>query len=174
MVKISVFVGAVMFCGCSLMSGKQEPLTFIKQQNNSNRLRLDGCYYSLDSSRSHVSVFVFYKNGIVSDVGTYESSFLDSIMIRASIPLAGKKMKQIPWVWGLYKIVGDSILTEKWYPVGGDYLPGINHGFILNDTTFRFTALKFLNKTPMVIDETFHFLELKQKPDSTNNFIPLN
>lgn len=172
--KTFLGIALITFCACSMMNGKQEPLSFIIEKNLGDRLRLDGCYYTLDSSRSHISIFVFYRNGIVADVGTYEVNRLDSIINSGRIAVEGKDLAKMPWVWGLYKIKSDSILTEKLYPMGLDYLTGINHGFVLNDTTIQFTSLTFNDRASMIVNETFHFLKLKTKPDSTNNFIPLN
>jgi hypothetical protein len=159
---------------CSLISGKQESLTIVRERNVSNALRIDGCYYWTDSLSGYTNIFIFFRNGIIENLGVIDANELAKTMNERIVD-APKKMAKVPWAWGLYAIKGDSIMTEKWYPVGGDYLPGIKYGVIVNDTTFRFTLFSNSDGTdPMAIDQTFHFLKLRSKPDSTNNFIPLN
>jgi hypothetical protein len=77
----------------------------------------------------------------------------------------------MPWAWGLYRITADSIKIEKWYPAGGDYVSQVSYGIITNDTTYAILPPK-IGENDFIIDGVFHFLKLKSKPDSTNNFIP--
>jgi hypothetical protein len=159
--------------GCSLPDRRLDPMTFVQEYNESRILRLNGCYYASDSTADYSRVLIFYVNGTLLDLGAFDDLQLDSIKKLQVIPRAHNIVKQLQLPWGLYLATDDSIKTELYYPVGSSYKPGIQSGFIINDTTFTMTLLINSDGTdPIISNETFHFLQLKAKPDSTNNFIP--
>jgi hypothetical protein len=175
MVKKFIVPATLICSGCFLLEGTVYPFTFIKEKNSSEKLQLNGCYFLYDHDSVDVSIYVFYKQGISFHPGAYSAPRFDTIRRDGVMRLDQKKMAEVEWAWGLYKIKGDSIYMERRFPRGGDYVPWIHHGTVLNDTTFRFTLIRRSdNADSMVVNDTFHFPPLKVKPDSTNNLIPLD
>jgi hypothetical protein len=172
MVRVLSMIWLLAFIGCFQITGKQEPLKFRRQINRGSLLRIDGCYYATDSMSGNTHIFVFYQNGVVEDVGAIEDEEFQHIMENGILQNDHERMAVIPWAWGLYRITPDSIKIEKWYPSGADYVSQVSHGIITNDTTFTIFPPK-TGENDFIIDGVFHFLQLKAKPDSTNNFIPL-
>ncbi len=129
-----------------------------------NGIKLSGIYYSSDKN----SCFFLHHNGVLQ-VGCYDPA-IASIPQRYQCSLDPKMVaarQDIPYAWGLYVVVGDSITTETYLDKANcEYETYFSQGKILNDSTLAIKGLLKLGKI-----DTFHFADFAPKPDSTNNFI---
>ncbi len=159
----------LLFTGCKDMFRKDDELSFVKTPNTSNKIRLDGYYYKyIDSDR--VNIRIYYQNGVVystskfNDLNSFEKKITDGNEItRESIKIQ----------WALYLIKEDSIFTNGLAILSGAlyFSEMFSKGIILNDTTILFKETKFSNGNIDSYNDTLHFKQFNQKPDSTNVFI---
>lgn len=133
-----------------------------------NQLKTDGYYYSDVEGEDYYNLYVFYCNGVVllpgvsSNTDEYISGFANGF---------NKKIKDF---WGLFLIENNIIQIEYYRPKMIEGMPAyLETGEILNDTTFVITEVKRSkdDSERRTINETYHFKQFSNKPDSTNNFI---
>jgi hypothetical protein len=157
---------------------QDDELSLSRQDYTGNQLRVDGYYYFdyANSSLEYVSIYFFYRNGIVlsggsrllSELPVLEESYRDGTFYN--------HVKSIKFVWGVHQIEGSNIKIEQWFPSEKPYRAYVREGVILNDTTFRITQ-RYRNqngkKTEVESEnEVYHFKEFSPNPDSTNSFVP--
>jgi hypothetical protein len=149
---------------------KDENISLKKIENNSNKIRLDG--YFLTSDNFGYSPYFLYQNGVIfswtfissMDTLNYENQFSDKMLI--------EKIKWWKYSWGVYQIINNEILIERWYPGERPYDVFLTKGKILNDTTFILTEFSEPDGSKKeTINETYRFKKFSPKPDSTNMFI---
>ncbi|MBW7845753.1 MAG: hypothetical protein H3C45_08955, partial [Bacteroidia bacterium] len=77
--------------------------------------------------------------------------------------------------WGVFKIEGNFIQFERWYPSDPPLKAYVRAGTIINDTTFLITEsyrMQDGKKTEVKTrNETYYFKQFSPKPDSTNTFV---
>jgi len=152
----------VIFSSCVAL----KPLKIQREDNISNKIRLDGIYVSSKkiNNSERTGVQVFYGNGVLlhfgdnripSDCINYWKEYLNN---------KNNNYNDVPYWWGIYQIRGDSLLFESWYSTDY-YYPTISYsGKVIDDTTI------IINYESSILD-TFKFVEFSPKPDSTNKFI---
>ncbi|OFX35987.1 MAG: hypothetical protein A2W95_17860 [Bacteroidetes bacterium GWA2_40_14] len=152
---------------------KAEKLSLEKQAYTGCQLRVDGYYYMNYAGGENYSVYFLYKDGTILYGGGFQYSEFQKNTLKFSDTIWIKNMKEYRHRWGLFKIEGNKITFEKWYPSSGGPLPVyISSGEILNDTTFRITqSMRSNGKEVNEKNEVYHFKQFSRKPDSTNNFI---
>jgi hypothetical protein len=142
-----------------------------------NQLKIEGYFYHQYGVQQTASIYFLFSNGTILLAGdNYEinrrNEFEQTFITRNFI----EKLKGIKFCWGVYKIEGNLLAFERWYPSERPYKAYVRAGSILNDTTFIITEsyrMKNGNKTQVRVEnETYHFRQFKPKPDSTNAFIP--
>lgn len=145
---------------------------FPRQENTSNKIRLNGYYYGdlTGNNPSTPSVYLLYKDGIsYSGLGTYNINEIEDNSLVLSITDDKRNSKS---GWGIYKIENNSIEIQNWSFSTGCKPITILEGEILNDTTIRISFWKNSNSDKQhIVNSIFLFHEYSPKPDSTNNFI---
>ncbi len=150
-----------------ILSIKKEPYT-------GTQLRTDGYYYN-EYTPGYLTVYFFYRDGIL----LYGSSFpINELDRHETMYRNGEHYnfsKGLKDSWGVFKIDGNKILFERWYPSQPPLKAFVGSGIILNDTTFRITEYYRMQggqKTNVESSsEIYHFKAFSPKPDSTNNFV---
>lgn len=136
-------------------------------------MRTDGIFIgqqlngSVDTFRGEI---ILYRNGVMSgSVGSYHSTIEEIIDYYENPENAGYHQgnKNMVYHWGVYEIKEDCIAIEKWLSQVGiwKYQSARYSGRIVDSTSF---VLKFPADGDSI---RYHFYPLKNKPDSTNNFI---
>jgi hypothetical protein len=174
-IKISVvlLVTIVALTSCDHLMGENEKLTFTKQRNESNRLKLDGYYSRIDSVDKYLfrSIVFLYKDETMLDLGSYNQFDFKEQLITDPEILEKTKIDIV--CWGLYKLSNDSISFEKGYHSGGPpKVTYISKGVVLNDTTFLITSSRPSREERIRYkNDVYHFRKFRPNPDSINNFI---
>ncbi len=155
-------------CNCD-----DEELTLTRMDYVGNELRVDGYYYyEFESDVPRVAIYFLYKNGIVIDGG---SPAVSQISEREQQYESGEYydlIKSSKDNWGVFKVVGNEIDIERWYPGDPPLKVFLNTGEIINDTSFRITSFSNPDGSdPEARDELYRFKAFSPKPDSTNVFI---
>jgi hypothetical protein len=176
MLKILFLIYAILFIqSCKKLTCKDDNLTIVRTDNNSDKLRLNGYYYGDISgiNAEYPNIYLLYQNGIFANANSFGLSDAETGNVLLNSPLLMCKHKGD---WGVYKIDGDNIEIEDWVSrscggVGIFYEKGI----ILNDTTFKITYWRRsvggdIEKEEDV-DAVFRFQHYSPKPDSIISFI---
>lgn len=162
--KVRILTTLIIFC-VSYSCGVQK-LTLSKQDNDTNRIRLDGFYYN--QTKFQFEHFFLYQNGVVLNGGFCGScSTVNQISEFYNNTSNYKNTLNLPYRWGVYQINDDDIQFEWWRSGDGWDYP-----------TVKFSG-KIINDTTLVIDyparavgrDTFYFHPYYNKPDSINKFI---
>ena len=158
--KLAIFFIVLTFCQCMMW----EPLRFEKQENRSNKLKLDGYYYTRFLNSNANQVIFLYSNGVIYQV-IDNSDYLSVIENSIKSNAYAREDKGNPIEWGAYIIKGDSIYIDRWIVGGGtgDKPREYGVGIILNDTTFTNSGFSGSG--------LFRFRHFSIKPDSTNRFV---
>lgn len=127
---------------------------------------MDGYYY-MRYEDGYCSFFL-YKNGLFLSNGC--SNDIESLakldLLLSDSEFQERKNKN-QFVWGIYKILGNKVIIERWEPWNDvPYKVKRSEGDILNDTQISTSAMKNLE-----VYEVYQFREFSIKPDSTNTFI---
>jgi hypothetical protein len=194
--KILIFLIVMLstFISCSLLiNGRygRDKLTMNREPMSSNsQFKTAGMYSRIKNNSS--SNIIFFRNGIVlyangsgyfskNDLARVEDDF-------RKITKDNNPYHDVVYAWGVFKIKGDSLKIESWMSgeFGEKYRAGIWNGRILNDSTYVLNNYPTtINGYPFVLDEmgkrslrkpyfwldTFRFVKLSVKPDSTCPFI---
>jgi hypothetical protein len=158
--------------GCTPNQNIDEPFLIQKHDNVTNKLKLNGYYYTKDSGqvKSFCTLILLYANGVISYRGTTEFLGFDSL--DRLISLHTNTIKSQKRNWGLYEINANSIAYEQLATQATKYYRFHSDGQILSDTSFVITQTFGSNNKIQPLNETYHFRQFSPKPDSTNNFIP--
>jgi hypothetical protein len=155
--------------GCS-----SSKFTIDKIPINEKKIRTDGLYYSIDNTTNKVEFCFLYENGIFFSEGSYYEN-IDIGLLKLKKEIYEKTLLKYyanakPF-WGLYRLIGDSIVLEKPEPTHG--YPTLRHtGRVLNDTTFYINTAKEDYQKPKIFENSiYHFKKFEPKPDSTNKFV---
>jgi len=176
-IKIFLTVIILIICfSCRKNIFKDDELSIKKNNYTGNQLKIDGYYYTRYGSPEKLTIYLFFNNGILLHTGdSYEYNKLNEFeQIITSVDFINK-LKGIKYSWGAYKIEGNNIQFERWYPSTPPLKAYVRAGTILNDTTFLITeSYRMQDRKKTEVDsenETYHFKKYTPKPDSTNNFI---
>jgi hypothetical protein len=131
--------------------------------------------YDFDMPFIQNGTFLF-DNGIQLNVGGRRENialFNDNLLNISSDSFKNSKSR-----WGLFKIEGNSLYYERWYPKSfGSVFKVFSHECeILNDTTYivkkQYRLVDGQQTEVTYPNHTYHFVEFANKPSSENNFIP--
>ena len=134
-----------------------------------NNLKIDGYFHYDSDGRSEI--YLLYRNGVIlyggapllGDVGARESEFQNGSYY--------SHVNESKTAWGRFIINDSNIKYEKWNTsTGGPLETFIASGAILNDTTFRITAVDHSNGDHYDADKVFMYKKFSPKPDSTNTY----
>lgn len=169
-----MFLLLIMFTNCDDKESDDQ-LSLIKTNYSGNELKINGYYYTLFEGKFQ-SISFFYENGIYLDAGGNANSSADADNYITTQFLNTTDRRGSKICWGLFKIEGDNITYEKWYPSGIAYKAFVRTGKIINDSTFNVTkSFRVVNGSETnvsSINETYYYRKFSPKPDSVNNFIP--
>lgn len=178
--KIGLFFAVVLlFSGCYSFYTHPEVRT---TNNNTNALRLDGYYYTIEErpEAKYVTIMVLYQNGSI--YGFYSNRFdlgetcslkvVDDSMLDYSRHVGLSSQSS----WAGYLIENNLITIKRIWGRFGETLYTYK-GLIINDTTFIInqknvegSAQSSENGTKEE-KNTYHFRSYSPKPDSTNKYI---
>ena len=177
MIKFLILFLLTLSSGCAVTT--EIPL----QENTSEKLRLDGFYYSVIENEGEfiASIHFLYNNGVRLYQGSKSFSSqneLINVIVNNSeneswIFASGPKAKEMFGLWGSYWIENDNFYTIR-QQLGRGKLYLESRGKVLNKETFvvdeRKENKKF-KKTPLQgTDGSNYFVPTTLKPDSTNMF----
>lgn len=178
-VLIVLIVVILIIQSCELiLPCRDTDFSFLMEENNTNKLKLNGYYYSkILHNDTLVDIYLLNQNGVFS-IPHCSSNFLTNVEtgnITIDIPELAYKYKSH---WGIYKITDDSIEIQKWMPEnnGCVYVEAFK-GIILNDSTFAITKWYAFDRggiygTIDTIYSIWKFHKYSPKPDSVVSFIP--
>lgn len=160
---------------CDKFLGDDDSLSLKREECKSNKLKLNGYYYCIAYDLDICYVNLFYKNGVMINVGGEENSLdnMDSYINKHYVK--DDDYKQIRYHWGVFLIKEDSIFFEHWYPSERPHKAYVKSGLILNDTSFLINkCYKLKNGLETEIEERnelYYFRHLNIKPDSINKYV---
>lgn len=166
--KIFTIIILCLLISCDMFFGKDDKLTLQKQNNISDKLKLNGYYYCPYSNDEYLTTYFLNSNGILLYSGSFKTDKLEEYQLKWSNNEFN--FKDVKYWWGVYQIKNDSIFYERWYPSEKPYKVKLKRGIILNDTTFQITSVE-QNGNKKRINETFYFKKFISKPDSITKFI---
>jgi len=176
LMKILIFAIMGLFLSinsCKKDNKKDDILSIQRVPYTGKELRIDGYYYK--TWEDYIYPMFFYQNGIILNGGGFPKNELVDREIEYKNGVFYIHVKEIKYSWGVFKIEGNKIFFERWYPSEPPYKAFVNAGDILNDTTFNITeSYRMQNgeKSKVQTENTiYHFKQLTPKPDSTNSFI---
>ncbi|MBN2175462.1 MAG: hypothetical protein JW731_15135 [Bacteroidales bacterium] len=147
---------------------RDDELTFLREDNKSNELRLDGYYYIGEKT---IATYFLYRNGIILYTWSTDDLNFTEIENRFIQKEFLDKLKNVKYLWGLYRIEGNRISFERLYP-HSPKKAYIRSGYIPNDTTFIITKSMRSDGTEVrEKNEVYHFKKFGPKPDSICKFI---
>jgi hypothetical protein len=152
---------------------KDEEFAADRNDNNSNKLRLNGYYYGKNirsTDTSSVTILLLNQNGILQDMNSFKKEDAEKgSIVFDSISLSRPPTKPF---WGIYNIEDNNIKVQIWEPSTTCFPVLIHEGKILNDSTFRINVIKNLNGKILKEGEvTYKFKSYFPKPDSVVSFI---
>jgi hypothetical protein len=155
------------FSGCLRVPVNK--LNYLNNRRYIGKPMVNGSYLhkyetKLYSENGHKYGFlIFYKNGLLK-YGAF--SLIDSLQLECTVLNIVNKYKDLPYLWGDFKIVGDSIYIEKISSSGMaprkiEYETGI----IENDSVIKIIKNSRLGDT--FEEVTYKFIPFETLPDST-------
>jgi len=139
-----------------------------------SELRTDGYYYN-EYIPSYLTVYFFYIDGTVLYGSSFPTNELNMQEVKYSNGDHYYYAKNLKYYWGIFKVEGNELLFERWYPTQPPLKAYIRSGIIHNDTTFKITEYYRMQggqKTNIESrNEVYHFKAFSPKPDSTNSFV---
>jgi hypothetical protein len=155
---------------------KDDQLSISRVAYNGKQLRLDGYYYYLyGDSKNTRDAYFFYDNGITLYADTYPGKEITQEENSYKSQQWQSTVKKTKYYWGVFIIEAADIKFERWYPSDPPLKSYVSAGKIINDTTFnineRYRMQNGQKNEIENINETYHFKNFPNKPDSTNNFI---
>ncbi len=141
-------------------------LTYRGKFDNNKQFRLDGIYFLL-CEKKYVSLKYFFQDGTYFAVGI-DSLNLSRNECRPIVSGTG----EIPYYWGYFIVTGDTIKVQAFDPTSrqrySKFRVEEKWAIIENDTTIRFFKKISPEHEVIAMDETYHFKQCSNKPDSTN------
>lgn len=176
MVLILALLATLMSCGDGIKLCGDENFSMSREENNTDKLHLDGYYYTYvqNNVEDNPIVCLLYQSGIYYNC---ESIKLIDIPKAFDVLQHDKIRQKYKARWGIYKIQNNIIEIEQWVPrqCGGVSVV-YKRGNIINDTTFNLNYYKTIQggkvKEEGSLNLTFKFKPYSPKPDSIVSFIP--
>lgn len=175
MKKIRYLILLLSLSSCEI---ELEDMYLTRQNYESDILRIDGYYYSIEPDSNSVALcYFFYKNGISY---YYSEKYYNSLSKLEEIIRSFNSSKihqKYAFGWGVFNIIDSTILIEEYVQSAlNKKLTAIFSGEILNDTTFTLNERYKLDENGKKydvyeFDATYHFRQYPIKPDSTNKYI---
>lgn len=156
------------------------PLTLVAKPITSDKMRLDGYYYSNTPSDKGgeplQSVFFFYRNGVMFFPFTTKVSDVPQSLqdLNLKVNKDAYQKDATKDAWGIFTIEGENIEYQRLYDGGSCRRPmKYCKGTILNDTTYLITEctdFKIGNNKDktFAVNNTYHFKRFFPKIDSLN------
>lgn len=175
-ISTSIIFSLTLIQSCELFTSsvcKDDELTIQRNDNFSNKLRLNGYYYGEDigsKDTNWVTIFVINQNGTLQDMNSFKKDGAEKgNIIFDSIFLSRPATKPF---WGVYNLEGDDFKAQIWNPSTTCFPISIYEGKILNDSTFTINVIKELNgKISRQGEAVYKFKSYSPKPDSVVSFI---
>lgn len=166
-ILISLFL-IMSSCNCD-----DDELSLTRMEYIGTELRTDGYFYSeIDTAEPWVDIYFFYKNGVILYGESPSISQIPNFEIDYASGDYHNRVKDIKYYWGVFKILGNEIEFERWYPGDPPLEVFVRAGTIIDNETFHITRSYRQDGTDeKVRDELFKFKAFSPKPDSTNTFI---
>lgn len=171
--NIKTVIILLLFISCEKLGLRSIGKFSFDIEPHTSNLRTNGIYFggtAIDIFGDKVvEVIILYNNGVSLGPGSSTRSDLDQL-------LSSSLLYESRDNWGIFKIEGDSITQEQWFPGMGGNPVLSRSGRVLSDTTFIFTRSKLIDTGGQIdvdeeIEQLFTFRQYSPKPDSTNNFI---
>jgi hypothetical protein len=162
----------LLFCAsCRWYKKNDQNFTIKKVTNTDSKPRLDGYYYKFDDSGNVVSVFFFFKDGIVMTPEAFLGG-LEGAEREFSNPVLLEKVYGYAEHWGLYKVEGDSIVFELKRSGAGPLQLFRSVGFFNTDSSFAVSRVIYNGQSEDFENpRIYYFRKYKPKLDSANQFI---
>lgn len=165
---LSVSILFVTIDACQRTSRKE--LSIDRSKNGTEVLKTNGFYFTnyVDTrGDTNTLFFVLFDNGVIYGPSALDGGHKGGVGAEVNdylkepyYPLS----RRPPYFWGIYNVTDRIITLEKWYSTdGGPYPTRIDQGYILDKETIYFPNSRL---------DTMRFMPLKEKPDSTNPFVP--
>jgi hypothetical protein len=193
MIRNYLFAIFFIITSCNEFSNKwgkdaRDPLTIKRKNITSNKLKLNGYYYCIDTIKSLYdrSINEYYlaydcillnKNGVCVFTNSIKYKSLDSLHIRLKeFNTNDEYYKNFIYTWGVFQITNSTIEYQRWFPKEFQKPLYTIQAEIVNDSTF-ITKKIYLAKDPLNkiedYNRVYHFKHLAFKPDSVNTkFVP--
>jgi|WetSurMetagenome_2_1015567.scaffolds.fasta_scaffold565402_1 hypothetical protein len=167
MKKLCYFIAFLFLLSCK-GSCLDDEFTIDQTNYSGDELRIDGYFYT--GNGENTAVYILSQNGVIffGCSGYTQEKFEELFRGKKFV----ESQKNNPLVWGLYKILNDTISYEYNVSYGGpgSYVYKVS-GLIKNDTTIHeFIRMRSNGTEKEEVDCTYHFKHFSPKPDSTNNF----
>lgn len=148
----------------------------IKQtQYSGTELKIDGYYVKNCELDSFMISFIFYQNGVFLTPnsflmsGCYYYKYFDDVIITFN----NNDTKENLFHYGLFNVSNDSLFFEGFKAtINQCYQSYFITAKILNDSTFVVFKEERSKKPEefTILSDTFHYVHVTEKPDSTNIF----
>lgn len=142
-------------------------MTLERSYYTGDKIRFDGCYFNGNPELSYGAYIFYYRNGLLL-------SFIDKKDITSVTDFTKLyKLESNGYYWWIYKISGDTIITQTMGGVSNNSIT-TNYKLIINDSTFQWIkSYDSYTGTTTFDNEIYymHFIKMNPRPDSTNIFI---
>lgn len=146
------------------------PFALKKRDFYGTQFRIDGYYYQKYGTPEKLTIYFFYRNGILLHAGDGYTIDIEAKFENGELY---EKLKENKYCWGLFNIDSNIIQFERYYnsdDISKDAY--IRSGEILNDSTFRITkSMRSDGKEVSDENEMYYFKKFSPKIDSTNVFV---
>lgn len=184
MKNYNMIIAVFFLISCGVPTYDLKNFTLYKETKfvDSSKLRIDGIYYLivpkecnyLNDSSTHMRCFVFFENGFLfsanfaansRDIRKSLSEFIKSYEESTKSQISDEIR-----FWGAFKIVGDTLLVQKY-----DRVNGVNcivfswNARIISNRTIEFD--KSFCSDNVSSSRRFELLQTNDKPDSINLFL---
>lgn len=169
-----LYLTLAVLCSCKRSKeNSQDTLCSNLTEYDNDELRTDGYYYlpfnDIDGSKE---IFFFYKNGVMLYGGITTAADLSNEEQRFMNGEYYNFIDTNPNYWGRFSISGGWFAFEHWYPGSTQWKVYVRDGEVINDSTLHVTkSYRCDGSENRSKDEYYHFKQLPNKPDSTNQFV---
>ena len=172
-IRLFSFIAIILLISASCEK-ELHKLSIAKTPYTGNELRIDGYYYSNQTTANDIGLAVFYRDGVcihtfVPIEGQNILDFIENEILLNEVLIS--RFWTTPTSIGVFQINAESIEFETW-EAGRDVITFSNFGEIINDTPFLITK-QVNNDSGTSYSENllYRFKQFSPKPDSTNTFI---
>lgn len=168
-----VLLFVIVASSCQKCKESNEELCSSPVLYSGNELQTDGYYYKEYANPDRREILFLFRNGVVLDGEIVDMTLLPAKEEEYMNGYYYNLIQSSMSYWGNFNISGNTIEYELWFPSTNRYVPYVNHGVIINDTTFQIVMSYRCDGTNFnQRADTYHFKKFGPKPDSTNQFVP--